>query len=452
MAATYDLICIGGGSGGVATARRAAEYGAKVALIEKQRLGGTCVNVGCVPKKLFWYAAHTAEAIASAPFFGFAISDLQPAFDWPAFKADRDAYIRRLNGLYEKHLEKDGISLYRGEARFLTSHTVTVDGWHLQGKHIVIASGGRPVVPEQIPGAALGITSDDFFALSKQPTDAVIVGGGYIACEIAGVLQALGTSCTIVIRGERVLRKLDADITDTLEEAMREQGISIHANTRVGKVERDSDGRLTLTLDTGTTLVTDTLLWATGRSANSANLNLPAIGLVQNADGTIAVDAYQNTNLKNIYAIGDVTGKLDLTPVAIATGRRLVRRLFGNEANTALEYHNVPTVIFTHPPIGIVGYTESEACARFDEGEIHTYRANFTAMSRAFARHRAKTLMKLICKGKEERIIGIEMIGDGVDEMLQGFAVAVKMGATKADFDATVAIHPTSAEELVTMR
>lgn len=452
MSAPYDLICIGGGSGGVASARRAAEYGAKVALIERQRLGGTCVNVGCVPKKLFWYAAHTAEAIADAPLFGFSVANTRPAFDWAAFKAGRDAYIERLNRSYENALKQAGVALYRGEGRFFTRDTVTVDDKDLRAKHIVIATGGRPFVPKDIPGAELGITSDQFFALKRQPRDAVIVGGGYIACEIAGVLQALGTSCTIVIRAPRVLRGLDRDISDLLEEAMREQGIQIHPRAHVESVARGANGRLAVALDNGETLTSDVLLWATGRTPNSAALNLDGIGLTRAGDGTIPVDAYQNTSLEGVYALGDVTGKLDLTPVAIAAGRRLAARLFANQADAALDYRNVPTVMFTHPPIATVGYTESEALAAFGAEEIRTYRARFTAMARAFAAHRPKTLMKLICKGTEERVIGIEMIGDGVDEMLQGFAVAVKMGATKADFDATVAIHPTSAEELVTMR
>lgn len=452
MTVSYDLICIGGGSGGVATARRAAEYGARVALIEQQRLGGTCVNVGCVPKKLFWYAAHTAEVIADAPLFGFSVANTHPGFNWTAFKSDRDAYIERLNGIYENTLSKADVALYRGTARFISRDTVTVNGKQLRAQHIVIATGGQPFVPEDIPGAELGITSDDFFALTRQPKDAVIVGGGYIACEIAGALQALGTSCTIVIRAPRVLRNLDSDISDTLEQAMREQEIRIHARAHVASIARGGDGRLSVKLDNGTALSGDILLWATGRTPNSPELNLDAIGLTRAADGTIPVDAYQNTNLKGVYALGDVTGKLELTPVAIAAGRQLAARLFANQADAALDYHNVPTVMFTHPPIAIVGYTESDALVAFRRDEIRIYRARFKAMAHAFAPNRSQTLMKLICKGAEERVIGIEMIGDGVDEMLQGFAVAVKMGATKADFDATVAIHPTSAEELVTMR
>lgn len=432
----------------MATARRAAEYGAKVALIEKARVGGTCVNVGCVPKKLFWYAANTAEALHNAPFFGFAKPE-SVAFDWAGFKKERDAYIARLNGIYEKNLEKSGVSLIRGAAKFIDKETVEVEGKRYQAKHILIAVGGAPSIPE-IAQAQLGITSDDFFALEKQPQHMLIIGGGYIACEIAGVMQALGSQAEIVIRGKYLLRQLDEDISSTLADAMQEQGIKIHREANVKAIEKQG-GKLEVQLDNGEKILTDCLLWATGRRPATDALNLAAAGIAVQNNGVIAVDDYQNTNVAGIYAIGDVVGKIDLTPVAIAAGRRLAARLFKGDSQAKLDYENVPSVMFTHPPIGTVGLGEREARAQYGD-TLKVYKAQFTPMARTFAAHKPKTLMKLICQGEQEKIVGIQMIGDGVDEMLQGFAVAVKMGACKADFDDTVAIHPTSAEELVTLR
>lgn len=444
---TFDLICIGGGSGGIATARRAAEYGASVAVIESGRLGGTCVNVGCVPKKLFWYAANTAEALRDAPRFFADVPEKMP-FRWQAFKKARDAYIARLNGIYETNLDKSGVTLIRGFARFESADTVRVGDALYRGKHIVIATGGQPAIPAHIEGAARGKTSDDFFALEHQPQRAVIVGGGYIACEIAGVLQALGTPTDIVIRGERLLRAQDADIAETLADAMTAQGITIHRGAQVARVGDDG----TVTLDNGTTLAADFLLWAMGRRANTGQLNLAAAGVAARDNGEILVDAWQNTNVPGIYAIGDITGAAELTPVAIAAGRRLAARLFNHQPEAHLDYDNIPTVMFTHPPIGVIGLDEAAARAQYGAEQVKTWRAGFSPMARAFAAHPAKTLMKLVCVGADEKIVGIQMIGDGVDEMLQGFAVAVKMGARKADFDNTVAIHPTSSEELVTLR
>lgn len=446
----FDLICIGGGSGGIATARRAAEYGAKVAVVESARLGGTCVNVGCVPKKLFWYAANTAEALENAKVFGFEGIAGHPRFDWRQFKEKRDAYIARLNGIYAGNLEKSGVTLLSGFARFIGEKTIEVEGKTYTADHIVIATGGKPHVPD-IAGAELGGTSDDFFALERQPGQAVIVGGGYIACEIAGVLQALGTQVHLVMRGDRPLRQLDQDISAALADAMREQGISLHFDSQVSEVGKAGE-MLEIKLNNGEKLRSDLLLWAIGREANTANLNLDVAGVQVRDNGQIPVDAFQNTNIPGIYAIGDITGQMELTPVAIAAGRRLAARLFKGDATSKLDYDNIPSVMFTHPPIGVVGLGETQAEKRYGKESIKTYRAAFTPMARTFAMHKPKTLMKLVCLGEEERVIGIQMIGDGVDEMLQGFAVAMKMGATKADFDNTVAIHPTSAEELVTLR
>lgn len=450
MPTQFDLICIGGGSGGIAAARRAAEYGATVAVIEQHRLGGTCVNVGCVPKKLFWYAANVADAIENAPLYGFEGIGDNTAFNWAQFKHERDAYISRLNDIYANNLEKSGVSVIQGQATFVDTHTIAVNGNQYQAKHIIIATGGTPFVPPQIEGSNLGITSDDYFALPTQPQHMLVVGAGYIACEIAGVMQALGSQVDMVVRSSRVLKVLDEDITQVLQHAMSEQGIQLHHNANVEKIVRHNQ-RLQVQLDTGTSIITDSVLFATGRRPNTDALGLDAIGVSRKPNGSIPVDAYQNTNIPHIYAIGDITEQMQLTPVAIAAGRKLAARLFNQQDNAKLDTNNIPTVMFTHPPIGSVGYTESQAQAEFGQ-DITIYRTTFTPMLRTFAKHKPKTLMKLICHGKDERVVGIQMIGDGVDEMLQGFAVAVKMGATKADFDSTVAIHPTSSEELVTLR
>lgn len=444
----FDLICIGGGSGGIATARRAAEYGAKVAVIESKKLGGTCVNVGCVPKKIFWYAANTVEAIRNARCYG--IENHHDQINWQQFKKDRDAYILRLNQIYENNLDKSDVRFFHGEAKFIDQHTVAIGDQHITAKHIVIATGGHPFIPD-ISGAEYGITSDDFFALEQQPKTMVIVGGGYIACEIAGVMQTLGTQCTLIVRKDRVLNQLDEDIVNVLQDALQESNCKIETQSEIEKVEKEND-ILKVTLSSGKVIRTESLLWATGRVANTQHLNLASTGVNIEKNGIIPVDDYQNTNISGIYALGDIIGRIDLTPVAIAAGRKLATRLFNNQPECKLDYNNIPSVMFTHPPIGTVGYTEKEAIEKFGQDAIKTYRAKFTPMARTFSLHKPKTLMKLICQGGDEKVIGIQMIGDGCDEMLQGFAVAVKMGAKKADFDNTVAIHPTSAEELVTLR
>lgn len=442
----FDLICIGGGSGGIATARRAAEYGAKVAVIEGARLGGTCVNVGCVPKKMFWYASNTMEALENAEFFGIS-GVSQPIFNWGFFKENLDAYLSFLNGIYEKNLEKSNVKLIRGWAKFIDKNTVQVGEKRLCADHIVITTGGKPQVPN-IQGAELGAVSDDFFALKSLPKQALIVGGGYIACEMAGVLRGLGSAVDVVIRGDRLLRQVDADISASLEQAMTEQGIKIHKNVNIQSLTGEKSAVQAL-LETGETLNSDFLLWAMGRVPNTQNLGLEALGVACRPNGEIIVDDYQNTNISGIYALGDITGQMPLTPVAISAGRKLALRLFKNQ-DAKLDPENIPTVMFTHPPIGTVGLTEDKARKKFNE--IKVYWTEFNPMARRFAKHKFKTLMKLICAGENEKIVGIQMIGDGVDEMLQGFAVAIKMGATKADFDQTIAIHPTSAEELVTLR
>ena len=444
---TYDYIAIGGGSGGVATARRAAEYGARALVVEANRLGGTCVNVGCVPKKVMWYAAGIAQAMRDAAGYGFSVGDTR--FDWNTLKSRRDAYIARLNGIYANMLEKAGVDVVRGFARFVDARTIEVNGERFSAPHIVIATGGRPLVPD-IPGAELGIESDGFFALEQQPRRVAVVGGGYIAVELAGVFNALGSEVSMLVRGPHLLRPFDALLREELMAQMQEDGVRLNFATEVRSVARGADGTLRVACSSGKALEVDALVWATGRRANTDTLDLAAAGLTADAHGVIATDAFQNTAVPGIYAIGDITGRAELTPVAIAAGRRLAARLFLNQANSKLDYDTIPTVIFSHPPIGTVGLTEDEARARLTAVKVYTTR--FTGMYHALTEHRPKTAMKLVCAGAEERIVGAHVIGEGADEMLQGFAVAVKMGARKADFDDTIAIHPTSAEEFVTMR
>lgn len=443
----FDYVVIGGGSGGVATARRAAEHGAKVALVESARLGGTCVNVGCVPKKVMWHAADLAHRFHDAPGYGFSVPP--PGFDWAALKSRRDPYIERLNGIYANLLEKSGVTLVRGYGRFVDAHTVEVDGRRLTAPHITIATGGQPVFPD-IPGADLGISSDGFFALDHQPRRVVVVGAGYIAVEIAGVFRALGSEVTLLVRGDRLLKPFDAMLRDELLAHMSETGVDIRFHTEARALSRNTDGSLSVDCGQAGTLETDCVLWAIGRRANTGGLNLAAAGVHSEHDGSIPADAFQNTNVAGVYAIGDITGQAELTPVAIAAGRRLAARLFLDRPDSKLDYENIPTVVFTHPAIGTVGLTEAEARSRF--ADVKVYSTRFTPMYYAVTDHRPKTAMKLVCAGPEERVVGVHVIGEGADEMLQGFAVAVKMGATKRDFDDTVAIHPTSAEELVTLR
>jgi glutathione reductase (NADPH) len=444
---SFDYVVIGGGSGGIATARRAAEYGAKVAVVEAARLGGTCVNVGCVPKKVMWYAADLAHRLNDAAGYGFTIDATR--HDWAALKAGRDAYITRLNGIYANMLDNSGVTLVRGFARFVDARTVEVDGRRLSAPHITIATGGQPVFPD-IPGAELGISSDGFFELEHLPRRVVVSGSGYIAVELAGMLRALGSEVTLLVRGERVLRSFDAMLGDELAVHMADDGIDVRLHSLPRSVVRASDGTLTVDCGEAGSVEADCVLWAIGRRANTARLGLGAAGVRVNEDGSIPVDAWQDTNVEGVHAIGDIAGGVELTPVAIAAGRKLAARLFNAQTDAKLDYSNIPSAVFSHPPIGSVGL--SEAAARAQHADVKIYAARFTPMYHAMTEHKPKTAMKLVCAGPHERVVGVHIIGENADEMLQGFAVAVKMGATKRDFDETVAIHPTSAEELVTLR
>lgn len=460
-----DYLVIGGGSGGVASARAAAgKFGAKAIVIEGKRLGGTCVNVGCVPKKITWSAAAISETISEAAHYGFAVQRTSP-FDWSTFVQKRAAYIERLNGIYEKNLGNENVEYMPGFAKFVSKDTVEVklnDGstTTVKGKHILIAVGGRPAKPTT-EGAELGIDSDGFFELEKQPKVAALVGAGYIAVEMAGMLHHLGTETHLFIRHDNFLRPFDSIIQETLMKEYERQGIKIHKNSKQTKVEKhpskegwsivhytDSDN------PNGATLEVETLLWAIGRQPETDNLGLEHTGVKTNDKGVITVDEYENTSTPNIYSLGDVVGKVELTPVAIAAGRRLAARLFGNQPNAKLDYNNIPSVIFAHPEAGSIGLTEAAAREKFGDDKIKVYKSSFTSLyySMMPQEEKAPAAYKLVCNGPEEKVVGMHIVGKDSAEILQGFGVAIKMGATKADFDNCVAIHPTNAEEVVTMK
>ena len=448
MKSTYDLIVIGGGSGGIAMANRAASYGAKVALIEAGKLGGTCVNVGCVPKKIMWNAASIAHVVHEAGDYGFTAK--VERFDWGALKKSRDDYVAWLNGRYQAGLEKSGVEWIRGRARFDGPRAIAVNGSRLEAPNIAIATGGRPIIPTW-KGAELGITSDGFFELPRQPRRVAIVGAGYVAVELAGVFRALGSEVALLVRRSSVLMSFDELLRDAVMREMTADGIEIHTNTHVRDAVRETSG-ITLRRIEGVDLKGfDCVLWAVGREPVTEDLNLSAAGVKTDTARRIITDEWQNTNVPGICAVGDVTGREALTPVAIAAGRRLSDRLFGGQPQRKLIYENIPTVIFSHPPLGTVGLTEADARARHGDA-VKVYKTEFTPLFHAFTRRKSKAVMKLVTVGKEEKIVGCHTFGPGADEMLQGFAVAVRMGATKRDFDDTVAIHPTSAEELVTLR
>ncbi|MDT7526785.1 glutathione-disulfide reductase [Pseudidiomarina sp. GXY010] len=450
MTRHYDYLAIGAGSGGIASANRAAIRGAKAAVIEAKAVGGTCVNVGCVPKKVMWYGAHIAEALKYSSAYGFDVK--QQGFDWQTLVTNREAYIERIHGGYQRGFASNGVDFIEGFATFVDANTVEVNGERITADHITIAVGGRPLIPA-IEGAEHGIDSDGFFALTERPKKAVVVGAGYIAVEIAGVLHALGSDAHLLVRGDRPLRYFDKDITDALLERMQQDQLQLHTGCIVAKVEKQADGLLTVHCEDGRQLAdVDCLIWAIGRVPATDKINLAAAGVNADEQGFIRTDKYQNTNVPGIYAVGDITGEAQLTPVAIKAGRLLAERLFNPDLPDAhMDYSQIPTIVFSHPPIGTVGLTEAEA-REVHGDDITVYRSQFAAMYNAITPHRALSTFKLICVGKEQRVIGIHGIGEGMDEILQGFAVAMKMGATKADFDATVALHPTSAEEFVTMR
>ncbi|MDT2795560.1 glutathione-disulfide reductase [Enterococcus sp. DIV0176] len=446
---TYDYIVVGGGSGGIASANRAGMYGAKVLLIESNELGGTCVNVGCVPKKVMWQASTILETIErDASSYGIQ-ADVTKV-DFSELVEKRQKYIDFLHGAYQRGLDSNQVDAIKGYATFIDSQTVEVNGEQYQAPKILIATGGR-ASQMKIPGGEYAIDSNGFFELTELPARTVVLGAGYIAAELSGVLQGFGSEVMWAYRKERPLRTFDKMLSDNLIEIYQSAGMKTFANhTAVEIIKNEED--YTVVFENGNTLTGDCVLFAGGRVPNTENLGLENTNVTLTKKGFVQVDKYQNTTDEHIFAVGDVIGKIDLTPVAIAAGRRLSERLFNDKKDEHLDYNLVPTVIFTHPPIATIGLTEEEALKKYGEKEIKVYRSRFTPMYFALSDYRQKCEMKLICVGKEEKIVGLHAIGVGVDEMLQGFAVAIKMGATKADFDDTVAIHPTGAEEFVTMR
>jgi glutathione reductase (NADPH) len=443
----FDLVVLGAGSAGIAMAVRSARHGAKVALVEPGPLGGTCVNVGCVPKKAMWLAAELAEAQQLAQQVGF---DSRPgALHWPNFIERRGGYIDNIHAGYRKRFDELGIELIVGRGRFLAANRIGVGERELVAGRVLIATGARSH-RETVPGGELGIDSDGFFALRACPRRVAVVGSGYIAVELAGVLRALGAEVVLFARGDRLLRAFDRDLGEGLAQAMQARGIALAFGRKVAQATRDSGGHALLFADGSIERGFDELIWATGRDPVTAGLGLEHAGVALDAKGFVTTDEWQDTNVAGVHAVGDVTGRLALTPVAIAASRRLADRVFGGKVDAKLDYANVPTVVFSHPPIGTVGLSEEAARAQHGDA-VKVYRTAFRPMLTALAHGEERTRMKLVCVGEDERIVGIHLIGTAADEMLQGFAVALKMGAHKADFDSTVAIHPTSAEELVLM-
>ncbi|KAK6066181.1 glutathione reductase [Seiridium cupressi] len=461
-----DYLVIGGGSGGLASARMAAgKFGTKAMIIEGSRLGGTCVNVGCVPKKVTFNAAMVAETIHDSKAYGFSVEETKP-FDFTTFKNKRDAFIKRLNGIYERNLNNDKVEYVHGWAKLLSKNEVEVtldDGTKetVRAKKILIAVGGNPTQqPSDVEGSELGTNSDGFFDIDTLPKKVALVGGGYIAVEFAGMFNALGTETHLFIRHKTFLRTFDPMIQESVTNEYERLGIKLHKDSTQTKVEKDSNGKLTIHYKDGNGEGkldgVDHLIWAIGRTPATKDIGLEKAGIEVNEKGHIKADDYQNTNVENIYALGDVCGKAELTPVAIAAGRRLAERLFGPEQfRTAhLDYSNIPSVVFAHPEVGSIGLTEPQAEEQYGKENLKVYSTSFTNMYYTMMDQDQKgpTKYKLICAGPEEKVVGLHIMGLGSGEMLQGFGVAMKMGATKRDFDSCVAIHPTSAEELVTLK
>lgn len=439
----YDMIAIGAGSGGLSAVERASEYGKKCAVVEVNQVGGTCVNVGCVPKKVMWFAANAAQTIKNSNGFGFDISIND--FSWTKLKNGRENYINGINEWYDGYLEKLGIDYFHGFGKLIDKNTISVNGENLTADTIVLSPGGEPSVPK-IEGAKYGITSDGFFELNELPKRVAVVGGGYIGVELAGVLNSLGSEVSLFVRSQKLLNGFDELIQSSLENDYREHGIKIEFGTSIDKISKDK----TLHTNKGDFSGYEQIIWTVGRDPLTQHLGLENAGVKTDQRGFILTNKFQKTNIGNIYALGDATGKSPLTPVAIAAGRRLSDRLYNNMKNRRLSYENIPTVVFTHPPIGTIGMTEEEARKKFKN--VKVYQSQFTPMADALSDHKTTTALKLVCVNNNEKVVGCHIMGHGADEMLQGFAVAIKMGATKKQFDDTVAIHPTSAEELVTMR
>ncbi|MCX7221126.1 MAG: glutathione-disulfide reductase [Burkholderiales bacterium] len=442
----FDLLVIGGGSGGVRAARMAAQKGARVALIEGGDLGGTCVNVGCIPKKLYSYAAHYAESFDEAPGFGWSISE-KPKLDWELLKANRSKEIFRLNAVYANLLRDAGVLMIAGWAKIVNSNTVQVNGVEYHAKTLLIATGGTPMEPE-IAGAEHVITSNDMFDLATFPKRLLVVGGGYIACEFASIFNGLGAQVTQLYRGDQILRGFDDDVRQFLASEMRKSGVDLRINAYVAAISKSENG-LIVSLKDGQTIQVDTVLYAIGRIPNIQGLGLKENDIAQSSDGAIKVNDQYQTSVPGIYALGDVTARIQLTPVALGEAMTLVDHLYGKK-QMQMDYDFIPTAVFTHPNVATVGYSESDAQKTF--GKIRVYRSEFKALKHTLSGSTERSMMKLIVDDVTDRVVGMHMVGADAGEVIQGFTVAMKAGATKAVFDSTIGIHPTAAEEFVTMR
>ena len=441
----FDLFTIGAGSGGVAASRRAGAYGAKVAICESTRVGGTCVLRGCVPKKLLWYASHFHQELADAAGYGWTG---QATLDWGKLIAAKNAELDRLNGIYLKMLDRSGVKVIEGRGRIVDPHTVDVNGTRYTAERILVATGGWPHIPDDIPGAEHGITSNEALDLPALPERITIVGGGYIAVEFAGIFAGAGVDVTLLVRGYSVLRHFDVDVCSALAEELKRHGIDIKTRTRIEAVDKTEDG-LVLQCNGGNELPTDALMWATGRWPNTRNIGLEDVGVELDDHGAIKVDDWSHTNVPSIFAIGDCTNRMQLTPVAIADGRAMVETLF-HDNPTKVDHALVPTAVFSQPPVGTVGLTEEQARAKI-EGHVDVYRTDFRPMKYVLPGRQERVMMKLIVERDSDRVVGAHMVGADAPEIIQSVAIALKAGAKKQHFDATVGIHPTSAEELTTM-
>ncbi len=445
----YDLITLGAGSGGLSIIERAASYGQRCAVVERGSIGGTCVNVGCVPKKIMWFGGSLAHSIEDARAYGYDL--INNGFDWSKLVGKRTQYINNINNFYHGYMKELGVDEIKGEASFVDPHTIAVNGKRYSARHIAIATGTVPRIPD-VAGAGHAITSDGFFALEQQPSRVAIAGSGYIAVELAGVLNALGSEVTLYLRKQHVLGEFDSLLKDTLFDVLGKSGVELRVQSEITRIDRDPAGKISIEDNRGIGMKDlDEVIFAIGRDPDIDALKLENAAVAINDKGYIETDLYQQTSQPHIFALGDITGRAPLTPVAVAAGRRLADRLYNNQSDRYLDYELIPTVVFSHPPIATVGATEEAARAEFGD-RIKVYQTRFTAMYNTISGHDVATAMKLVCLGEEEKVIGCHMIGPAVDEMLQGFAVAMRMGACKKDFDDTVAIHPTSSEELVTLR
>ncbi len=441
----YDLFTIGAGSGGVRASRMSASFGAKVAVAEERYLGGTCVNVGCIPKKLLVYASHYGEDFDDLGGYGWSVGERR--FDWAKLIANKDKEISRLNGVYRKILGDAGVELFEGHAEVVDAHTVAIDGKKITAKYILAAVGSWPAVPK-FPGSDLAITSNEVFHLPSLPEKVIVVGGGYIGVEFAGIFHGLGTKTTQLYRGDLFLRGFDQDIRLTLADEMRKRGIDLRFNTDITKIEKNGTD-LKATLTDGQTIEAEQILYATGRGSKTPNLGLEKAGVKLKDNGAVAVDEYSKSTVDSVYAIGDCTDRMMLTPVAIAEGMALANTLFNNQP-TKPGYMNVPTAVFSAPNCGTVGLTEEQARAR--NIKIDVYRSTFKPLKHTLSGRDERTMMKLIVDQASDKVLGCHMVGADAGEIIQGLAVALNCGATKAQFDQTIGIHPTAAEEFVTMR